>query len=366
MSASIATTTLGPDGNLYPSCAICSNCVFYENPALNNSDNEMEEEDEDEDYEEEEEVPKYLLDDVVLEKCPQNHHFHWECITTHKGNVDWCPACVINTNTSTTTPYLLLSSSLPPNDINSFSDFGYVADDIGQVHATVTTTEGGTETGYDIKSAILEEQMSDNSNDDDDDDDKEENDNEDKRQKTKDKGKIEHASSSSPYTPYILNTIRETIEQLASQTQPSSSSSSSSHTSSIAGIDGQDQTIPLDLLLQKIPLKTLVEALFQACRIGDAAGVLELIALMPTPQDITSLVNQTSVKDQITGWSPLFEAAASGRIYIIKTLLAVGANPKTYITETSTGATQSLLQYIHQHVTTRPDISELIQAVSSS
>lgn len=307
-----AQTTVGPDGKTYPICSICNDCVFHRNPALD----ELHDDDDDSDEEEEEEeepLPEYLLDDIFLEKCPNQHHFHWECITSHKANVDFCPACV--------------AQGPSPSD----QSYGYVADDIGQVHATVTTAEGGTETGYDIKPAILEEQVAE--------------------------------------TDYTLNGIRQAIEELAED--EAQQEDDQQNEASGAQI--------LNLLLQKYPLQTLVQALFEASALGDMTGVLELVSLMPTSHDIYNLVNQPltggsgssssgsftnsellNKRRSMSGWTPIFEAIANGRSYVVNTLLTAGANPDAQAVDMDTGISRTPAQYALDNG--RQDIAVFIQA----
>lgn len=302
----------GPDGNQYPVCAICSECVYHKNPALDNdslSDQDKLT------------APEYLLDDVVLNKCPAGHHFHWECITTHKGDVDYCPGCVAGRQPGSSN-----SSSSP---LQQGPGVGYVANDIGQVLAAVTTSEGGTEPDFNIKSAILYEQTLD--------------------------------------TPYLLNDILDEFGEF-DETEHADSNARMLRYRSVA---------------EKYPLPVLSQCLFSACALGDMNGVLQLTTLMPGPEDIYALVSSPIVsgassssaggaesfydtdlvarRHSMIGWTPIFEAVDNGRGYIVNALLAAGANPHTNAIDTETGISRNAAEYAH--FKNRPDIAVFIECL---
>lgn len=355
-TSAAAQSALGPDGKVYPACAICAGAVLYPNPALDQGDDEDVEDDEEEEAGDDDEddrgdVPRFLLDDVTLDGCPNAHHFHWECITTHRGDADWCPACV--------------QTALPPRP--GSSAYGYVASDIGQVLSTVTTTEGGTETAYDIKPAILEEQTRD--------------------------------------SEYLLNRVRPYVEQLLDpEAGASASSAHNANVPTIAAATAPNLDVSIGLVLAQFSARTLVQALFECCQLGDASGILELVALMPSEHEIRDFVNQpldaniieeassssssggsttssgrrrstgsanpsgsasssnssvTRERAALAGWTPLFEATLCGRAYIVRMLLELGADPRVSARDTATGVSKTLLDYAH--ATNREDIAALLQ-----
>lgn len=328
-------TVIGPDGNEYHFCAICNDSVFHRNPALDSDA-----------FEDADklQLPENVLDDVVFNMCTKQHHFHWECVTTNKGDVDYCPACVASVSGSDSGA--VVGGGVAANGTDPL--FGYVANDIGQVLASVTTDEGGTEYDYNLKDAILYEQ-------------------------TLDRG-------------LLLDQVRDKIEELRPFLESQEENGEN---------DGQEaKQQKLELVMQDLPLSVLSQALFEACWVGDMSGVLEILTLLSSTQDIYTLVNQPliggasssatgiggssalnsnssneapgvtdnlmSLRRGFLGWTPLFEAVANGRGYLVNTLLTSGANPHAKSVDSETGMSKNAAEFARARG--RPDIAVFIEA----
>ncbi|KAK9477163.1 hypothetical protein V1514DRAFT_334714 [Lipomyces japonicus] len=71
-----------------------------------------------------------LLDDVQLNLCPAQHHFHWQCFLTHEQPLPNCPAC--------------RTAIVPPD---------------APLLATVRHESGDEDHDYDLRPALVEERF---------------------------------------------------------------------------------------------------------------------------------------------------------------------------------------------------------------
>ncbi|KAK9383807.1 uncharacterized protein V2V93DRAFT_362772 [Kockiozyma suomiensis] len=126
--------TMPPDSTL---CELCRESIWIpSDPALDDSS------DDDQDMEmdagacsssghQHDAVADLVPDDVILNMCPSQHHYHWTCFLAHTEPDTFCPAC---------------HAQIIPDDPSA------------QLLATVKS-DGGIETDYDIRPTLREERI---------------------------------------------------------------------------------------------------------------------------------------------------------------------------------------------------------------